>query len=88
VVVWYEDLDDPRKQVVREVFRFEETYGLISRIGFFCFCPETETEILNTLDLPFEALGYGVWADAFTRLRKEEEFLKWRSSEHPEWDEK
>lgn len=88
MVVWYEDLDDPRKQVVREVFRFEETDGLISRIGFFCFCPETETEILNTLDLPFEGLGYGVWADAFTRLRKEEEFLKWRSSEHPEWDEK
>jgi len=87
-VVWYEDLDDPRKQSVREVFRFEERDGLISRICFFCFCPETETEILNTLDLPFESLGYGVWADAFTRLRKEEEFLKWRSSEHPEWDAK
>jgi hypothetical protein len=26
--------------------------------------------------------------NAFTKLRKEEEFLKWRSSEHPEWDEK
>jgi RNA polymerase sigma-70 factor (ECF subfamily) len=88
VVVWYEDLEDPRKRSVREVFRFEEIEDQISRISFFCFCPETEAEIVNALDLPFEGLGYGVWADEFTGLRKEEEFLKWRSAEHPEWDEK
>ena len=88
VVVWYEELDNPNKQLVREVFRFEEIDGQISRLGFYCFCPETEAEILAALDLPFSALGYGIWADEFTSLRKEEEFLKWRASEHPEWDEK
>ncbi|HKA21091.1 MAG TPA: sigma-70 family RNA polymerase sigma factor [Blastocatellia bacterium] len=88
VVIWYEHLDIPNKQSVREVFRFEEIDGQISRLSFFCFCPETEAEILTAIDLPFSALGYGIWADEFTSLRKEEEFLKWRASEHPEWDEK
>jgi hypothetical protein len=27
----------------------------------------------------------GVWATEFISLRKEEEFLKWRALEHPEW---
>ena len=88
VVVWYEELNNPNKQSVREVFRFEEIDGQISRVCFFCFCPETEAEVLAALELPFSELGYGIWADQFTSLRKEEEFLKWRATEHPEWDEK
>jgi len=85
IVIWYEDLADPTRRAVREVFRFEETEGQIARLSFFGFCPETEAEILNTLGLPFAPLGYGIWAPEFTSLRKEDEFLKWRASEHPEW---
>jgi RNA polymerase sigma-70 factor (ECF subfamily) len=88
VVVWYEDLEDSSKRAVREVFRFEALEGQISRLCFYGFCPEAETEILNTLGLPFAGLGYGIWSPEFTGLRKEEEFRKWRASEHPEWVDK
>lgn len=88
VVIWYSDLEDAVKRAAREVFRFEEVEGQIARLCFFGFCPETETEILNTLGLPFASLGYGVWAPEFNSLRKEEEFQKWRASEHPEWVDK
>lgn len=85
VIIWYEDHADSTKRSVREVFRFEEVEGQIARLSFFGFCPETEAEILSTLGLPFAPLGRGVWAPEFNSLRKEEEFLKWRASEHPEW---
>ncbi len=88
VVVWYDQVGDSTRQAVREVFRFEELEGQISRLCFFGFCPETETEILSTLELPFASLGYGVWAPEFNRLRREEEFVKWRASQHPEWVDK
>lgn len=88
VVVWYADLDDPTIRMVREVFRFEAVEGQIARLCFYGFCPETEVEILNTLGLSFAGLGYGVWSPEFTSLRNEEEFLKWRALEHPEWVDK
>lgn len=88
VVIWYADLDDPAKRTVREVFRFEEVEGQIARLSFYGFCPETQSEVVNTLGLPFTGLGYGVWSPEFTRLRKDDEFLRWRSREHPEWVDK
>jgi len=44
--------------------------------------------LLSEIGLPFAGLGYGIWSREFTDLRKEEEFLKWRAMEHPEWDDK
>lgn len=88
VVVWYADLADPRIRVVREVFRIESVRGEIARLCFYGFCPDLEAEVLNALGLPFSGLGYGIWAPAFTSLRKEKEFLEWRASEHPEWVDK
>jgi RNA polymerase sigma-70 factor (ECF subfamily) len=88
VVIWYADLADPNSRAVREVFRFETVEAEIARLSFYGFCPDAESEILNTLGLPFSGLGYGIWSPEFTSLRKEEEFLKWRAQEHPEWVDK
>jgi len=44
--------------------------------------------LLSEIGLPFAGLGYEIWSREFTDLRKEEEFLKWRPMEHPEWDDK
>ena len=88
VVVSYSDLDAPTNRAVREVFRFEEVEGQISRVCFFGFCPETEAEITGALGLPLTPLGYGIWSTEFLSLRKEEEFQRWRASEHPEWVDK
>jgi hypothetical protein len=63
-------LSEPINKATRASYPLSVLNRLISRIGFFCFCPETETEILNTLDLPFEGLGYGVWAERFHEVTK------------------
>jgi RNA polymerase sigma-70 factor (ECF subfamily) len=86
VVVWYSDLDDEKKREVREIYRLYESGGGIARIRFYGFCPETMAEICSSLGLPMLGLGYGVWSPDFLRLRKEKEFLEWRSRQHPHWD--
>jgi hypothetical protein len=65
VAVWYADLTEPGIRRVREVFRFESVEGEISRLSFYGFCPDAESEVLNTLRIPvFDAvlrdLGAGV----------------------------
>ncbi len=87
VVIWYEAPDDPAVRVVREVFRFEEIEGQIARLRFYGFCPEAMGEIVDMLNLPLATFGYGVWSPEFLRIRKEEEFLRWRAEQHPHWDE-
>lgn len=75
VVIWY--ALDPSRPLVCDLMRFEELEGQISRLRFFCFCPETMAEIVAALGLPFGRLGYGVWAPEFQALQKQEEFQAW-----------
>jgi hypothetical protein len=83
VVFWYADLDDTKKNAVREALRLEELDGQIARLRYYTFCPETVAEICEAQGLPMSGLGYGVWSPEFLSLRKEEEFLKWREQSHP-----
>lgn len=75
VVIWY--ALDPARPLVRDIMRFEELEGQISRLRFFCFCQETMKEIVAALGLPFGPMGYGVWASEFLEVQKQEEFRAW-----------
>lgn len=76
VVIWYA-LHDPSAPAVRDVLRFEELEGQISRLRFFAFCPETLTEIVRDLGMPLATNGYGVWTAEFLEMQKQEEFQQW-----------
>jgi RNA polymerase sigma-70 factor (ECF subfamily) len=80
VVIWYA-LSDPGVPVVRDVLRFEELEGQITRLRFFAFCPETLTAIVEALGLPVQTNGYGVWAPAFLEMQKQEEFQLWMAQQ-------
>lgn len=75
VVIWY--ALDPAVPIVRDVMRFEELEGQISRLRFFAFCPETMAEVAAELHLPFKANGYGVWSPDFLELQDTEAFNRW-----------
>jgi RNA polymerase sigma-70 factor (ECF subfamily) len=77
VVIWYPDPDKPGARAVRDVLRFEEANGQISRMRFFSFCVETMAEILDALGLPFASFGYGPWTPEFLGAQKQEEFQAW-----------
>lgn len=79
VLVWY-DIDPPRPAAVRDVLRFEELEGQISRLRFFAFCPETMREITDALAVPARDCGYGVWAPQFLELQQKEKFQRWAAA--------
>ncbi len=74
-VIWY--ALDPSQPIVRDVLRFEELEGEISRLRFHAFCPETMLEVTSQLALPFKANGYGVWSPDFLELQDKEGFARW-----------
>lgn len=78
VVVWY-DLHPPQAPEVRDVLRFEELDGEISRLRFFAFCPETLLEVAGALGVAAKSNGYGVWDPRFLELQKQDEFQRWMS---------
>ncbi len=75
VLIWY--ALDPSRPIVRDVLRFEEVEGRISRMRFFAFCPETMTEVAAALRTVMKPNGYGAWAPEFLELQKREEFERW-----------
>lgn len=81
VVIWY--ALDPARPIVRDVMRFEEIEGQISRLRFFAFCPETMAEVVAALKLPFKGNGYGVWSPDFLELQNTEAFQRWMAEGTP-----
>ncbi|HEU4389373.1 MAG TPA: sigma-70 family RNA polymerase sigma factor [Blastocatellia bacterium] len=77
VVIWYPDPEDAAARAVRDVLRFEEAEGRLSRMRFYSFCVETEAEILDALGLRFASFGYGPWTPEFLGAQKQEEFQAW-----------
>ena len=77
VVIWYPDPANPAARAVRDVLRFEETDGKLSRMRFYSFCTETMAEILDALGLQFASFGYGPWTAEFVAAQKQEEFQAW-----------
>jgi RNA polymerase sigma-70 factor (ECF subfamily) len=59
-------IDGPDGECVEWLCRLEERDGRIARIVDYCLCPETEREVIQTLDLPQRLWGHRlndqVWA--------------------------
>jgi len=81
VVIWY--ALEPGTPIVRDVMRFEEIEGQISRLRFYAFCPETMAEVVAALGLPFKPNGYGVWSPDFLELQDTPAFERWMKEGTP-----
>ena len=57
------------REVLQSVMRFEEEEGLISNIRVYAPCPETVTEVAESLKLPVDENPYQVIAMIFALIR-------------------